>query len=84
MTKRMDRARGVAVHNVHETMNIITSQWPKGLRSRSCQHCSGSTATNGLGPVVLPDVSRLWHVLRPVRKDMYGKSGLIPGEENIE
>jgi hypothetical protein len=28
-TKRMDRARGVAVHNVHETMRIVTSQWPR-------------------------------------------------------
>ena len=34
VTKRMDRVRGVAVHNVHETMKICTSQWPKGLRSQ--------------------------------------------------
>jgi hypothetical protein len=68
VTKRMERVRGVAVHNVHETMKIVTSRWPKGLRSRSRQHYSGSTATNGLGPVVLPDVSNLWHVLWPVKK----------------
>jgi hypothetical protein len=90
VTKRMERARGVAVHNVHETMKIVTLRWPKGLRSRSRQHYSGSTATNGLGPVVLPDISSLWHVLWPVKKDMYGKNGLIPvggkvpGEDDIE
>ena len=67
VTKRMERVRGVAVHNVHETMKIVTSRWPKGLRSRSRQHYSGSTATNGLGPVVLPDISSLWHVLWPVK-----------------
>ena len=70
---------GVAVHSVHETMKIIASHWPKGLRSKSRQHYNGSTATNGLGPMVLPDVSNLWHVLWPVKKDMYGKqNGLIP------
>ena len=72
-TKRMDRAHGVAVHNVHDTMNICTSHWPKGLHSRSRQHYSGSTAANGLGPVVLPEVPSLWHVLWPIKKDMYGK-----------
>ena len=77
VTKRMDRVRGVAVHNVHATMHIITSQWPKGLRSKSRHHYSGSTATNGLGPVVLPDIPSLWHVLWPVKKCMYGKSGMI-------
>ena len=78
VTKRMDRVRGVAVHNVHETMAICASQWPKGLRSRSRLHYSGSTATNGLGPVVLPDVYFLWHALRPVKKYMYAKSGFGP------
>ena len=78
VTKRMERVRGVAVHNVHETMKIVTSRWPKGLRSRPRQHYSGSTATNGLGPVVLPDISSLWHVLWPVKKDMSVKNGLIP------
>ncbi|MFM7977702.1 MAG: hypothetical protein ACKPKO_00160, partial [Candidatus Fonsibacter sp.] len=68
VTKRMDRLRGVAVHNVRETMNICTSHWPKGLRSRSRLHYAGSTATNGLGLVVLPDVVSLWHVLWPVKK----------------
>ena len=56
VTKRMDRVRGVAVHNVHEIMEICTAHWPKGLRSLPRQHYSGTTATNGLGPVVLPDV----------------------------
>ena len=78
VTKLMDRVRGVAVYNVHETMKICTPHWPKGLRSRSRQHYRGSTATSGLGPVVLPDVSNLWHVLWPVKKHMYGKSGLTP------
>ena len=52
--------------------------WPKGLRSSPRQHYSGTTATNGLGPVVLPDISSLWHVSWPVKKDIYGKHGLIP------
>jgi hypothetical protein len=77
-TKRMDRVRGVAVHNVHETMKICTAHWPKGLRSSPRQHYSGTTATNALGPVVLPDISSLWHVSWPVKKDIYGKHGLIP------
>ena len=66
------------MHNVHETMKIVTSRWPKVLRCRPRQHYSGSTATNGLGPVVLPDIYNLWHVLWPVKKVMYGKHGLIP------
>ena len=73
VTKRMERVRGVAVHNVHETMNIVTSRWPKGLRSGSRQHYNGSTATNGLGQVVLPDISSLWHVLWPVKKTCTAK-----------
>ena len=56
MTKRMERVRGVAVHSAQETMKIVTSRWPKGLRSKSRQHYNGSTATNGIGPVVLPDI----------------------------
>ena len=40
VTKRMDRVRGVAVHNVHETMKICTSHWPKGLRSKSRQRAT--------------------------------------------
>ena len=78
VTKRLEQVRGAAVHNTHETMNICASQWPKSLRSRSRRRYSGSTATHGLGPIVLPDVSSLWHVLRPVKEDMYGKRGLIP------
>ena len=70
LAKQMDRVRGVAVHNVHETMKIVTSRWPKGLCSKSRQHYSGPTATNGLCAVVLPDVSNLWHVLWPAKKDM--------------
>jgi len=78
VTKRLEQVRGAAVHNTHETMNICASQWPKSLRSRSHRRYSGSTATHGLGPIVLPDVSSLWHVLRPVKEEMYGKRGLIP------
>ena len=76
VTKRMERVRGVAVHNVHETMHVVMSRWPKGLSSRSRQHYSGSTATNGLGPVALSDISSLWHVLWPVKQDMYGNKWL--------
>ena len=57
---------------------ICTSHWPKVFRSLSRQHYSGSTATNGLGPVVLPDVASLWHVLWPIKKEMYGKDGILP------
>ena len=78
VTKRMDRVRGVAVHNVHETMKICTAHWPKGLRSSPRQRYSGTTATTGLGPVVLPDISSLWHVSWPVKQEMYGKHGMIP------
>ena len=65
MGKQMDRVRGVAVHIVHEAMKIVASRWPKTLRSKSRQHYNGS---NGLGPVVLPDVSNLWHVRWPVKQ----------------
>ena len=78
VTKRLERVRGVAVHNVHETMRICTAMFPRNLRSMPRQHYSGTTATNGLGPVVLADVPNLWHVMWPVKKDMYGKNGIIP------
>ena len=90
VTKRMERVRGVAVHNVHETMKICTLHWPKGIRSRSRLHYSGSTATNGRGPVAMLDVPNLWHVLWPVKKEMLVQSGLIPvgggapGEDDLE
>ena len=79
VAKRLEQVRGAAVHNTHETMNICASQWPKSLRSKSRRRYSGSTATHGLGPIVLPDVCSLWHVLRPVKEEMYGKKGLDPG-----
>jgi len=78
VTKRLEQVRDASVHNTHETTNICASQWPRSLRSRSHRRYSGSTATHGHGPIVLPDVSSLWHVLRPVKEDMYGEKGLIP------
>ena len=59
-------------------MQICTAHWPKGLRSSTRQHYSGTIATNGMGPVVLPDISSLWHVSWLVQKDVYGKHCLIP------
>ena len=32
VAKRLEQARGAAVHNTHETMKICASQWPKSLR----------------------------------------------------
>ena len=75
VTKRLEQVRGAAVHNARESMKICASQWPKSLCSKSHRRYNGSTATHGLGPIVLPDVCSLWHVLRPVKEEMYNKKG---------
>ena len=77
LTQRLQRVgTGIGTYRQHEHMFVVSALMP-ALKATKLQNYKGSTGGTVIGPIVLPDLSLLWHCRWLTKKAIFTPANLI-------
>ena len=82
---RLGKIAGIGNAEVSETMHVVTAMLA-ACKPRDYKHYAGSTASNVIGPVVMPawHPDACWHETLAVKKEIYTSNNLIAVGGTVE
>ena len=76
VAKRYKKVRGCAALQLHEMLNVVSSQMLK-IPNKTFLDYPGSIAGSTIGPVVMPLIKDCWSISWKAKKEIYGTANLI-------